>query len=59
MIKNVIAKCIDRNSPDDYVEHRVEWDVIENGSSEHKFQFVSATDPLDAIKSVFGTISPQ
>jgi hypothetical protein len=59
MIKNVIAKCIDRNSPDDYVDHKVEWDVVENGSSEHKLQIVSATDPLNAIKSVFGTINPQ
>jgi len=51
--KNMAAKCIDRNSPDDVVLHEVYFDRKEpDGNWTNQVVRVMATDPMNAIKQV-------
>lgn len=53
MIRNISAKCIDRNNPSDYVMHQVTYES-QNDSGEwvSTTTELMATDPMDAIETI-------
>jgi hypothetical protein len=54
--KNMRAKCIDKNNPDEVVLHEVyfEFKDLEGNWVDHTVK-VMATDPMDAIRTVSST----
>lgn len=51
-LKNVRARCIDRNNPEDVVLHEVTFDLRDSGVWQSMSVEVMATDPTDAIKYI-------
>jgi hypothetical protein len=49
-IKNLMAKCLDRNNPNEYVEHIVIYDQLVDNQWLPKTITLMATDPMQAIK---------
>jgi hypothetical protein len=54
-LKNIRARCIDRNNPEDVVLHEVTFDLRDSGVWQPMITQVMATDPMDAIKYVTNT----
>ena len=52
-VKNFICECMDKQSQNAVVLHRVEFEIKESGGNwiEHSVE-VMATDPIDAINHV-------
>jgi hypothetical protein len=48
--KNLMAKCLDRNDPSEYVEHLVMYDQLVDDKWLPKTITLMATDPMQAIK---------
>jgi hypothetical protein len=51
-LKNIRARCIDSNNPEDVVLHEVTFDLRDSGVWQPMLVEVMATDPSDAIKYV-------
>jgi hypothetical protein len=49
-IKNLKAKCLNPDTPDDYVNHLVSYDELIDKNWEHKTTHIFATDPQHAIE---------
>ena len=52
-VRNITARCIDKNSIEESVLHRVDFEMKESGSDwvAHSME-IMASDPMDAIKAV-------
>jgi hypothetical protein len=50
--KNLTAKCLERDNPDEVVLHEVEFDRKESGAWTHHVVQIMATDPQDAINAI-------
>lgn len=53
IVKNLRATCLDRNSLDDYVSHKVSYEKRVEGEWQKQFTYVLATDPQHAIEMVY------
>ena len=54
-LKNMRAKCLDRNNQENVVLHEVTFDLRDSGVWQPMSMQVMATDPMDAIKYVTNT----
>ena len=48
--KNLMAKCLDRNNPDNMVLHEVSYEQFVDKTWQPKTITLMATDPMQAIK---------
>lgn len=53
-LRNIRARCIDRNSNDDVVLHEVNYEAMENNNWIAKTIQLMATDPQNAIEKFRG-----
>lgn len=50
--KNLTAKCLERDNPDEVVLHEVSFDRKESGAWTSHVVRIMATDPQDAINAI-------
>lgn len=55
-IRNLTARCLDRDNPSDIVLHEVKYELQESGAWVDMTTQVMATDPMDAINVVKGRL---
>ncbi len=54
-LKNIQAKCLDRNNPESVVLHEVTFDMRDSGVWQPMAVKVMATDPSSAIQYIINT----
>lgn len=55
-VRNLTARCLDRDNPSDKVLHEVRYELLTADGWADESMAIMATDPMDAINAVKGKL---